>query len=190
MTRLAAAVLTAALMGLLLWSGLRRTDSNPAGPVPPGASAPELRADARTPAEDCVRSLLASARDGDVSSYLAAFTGKTRGRLEREVNERGRDAFADDLRRASATRKSHAVFAAVPEGPDAATVTLEAVYPDRNERQSFRVEKTDRGWLVAGVETVKSRQPGPRFGAPAAFLEPEGVPVPAAETADADGENP
>jgi hypothetical protein len=71
------------------------------------------------------------------------------------------------------------VFAAEPDGPDAARVTVEAVYPDRNERQTYRIERTDAGWLVAGVETVRGHQPKSKYGSPAVFVAPEGVPVPA-----------
>ena len=75
-------------------------------------------------------------------------------------------------------RKSHAVFAAEPDGPDAAIVTVEAVYPDRNERQTYRVESRASGWLVTSVETVKSHQPRSKYGTPAMYVAPEGPPVP------------
>jgi hypothetical protein len=93
------------------------------------------------------------------------------------VNERGREAFADDLRKASAVRKSHAVFAAEPDSDDQAHVTVETVYPDRNERQTFRVERFNGTWTVADVETVRSHQPQSKFGTPASYIAPEGVPV-------------
>jgi hypothetical protein len=112
-----------------------------------------------------------------VPAYLDAFSGPLRQRLEREVNERGRAVFADDLRRAARSRKSHAVFAAEPDGPGSARVTVETVYPDRNERQTYRVDKVDGGWAVAEVETVKSHQPKSKFGTPASYIAPEGVPV-------------
>ena len=57
-------------------------------------------------------------------------------------------------------------------------MVVEAVYPDRNERQTYRLERADGNWLVADVETVRAHQPRARFGAPATFREPEGVPVP------------
>jgi hypothetical protein len=174
--RLLAGVITVGLMGVLLWSGATRAPAP--NPEPMGPPVTEVRSAAATPAEERVQTLMAAARMGYVGAYLGSFTGPLKQRLAREVAERGDEAFADDLRKASASRKSHAVFAAEPDGPDAASVTVEAVYPDRNERQVYRVERTDAGWLVAGVESVKSHQPKSRYGEPAAYVAPEGMPVP------------
>ncbi|MCA1685132.1 MAG: hypothetical protein LC745_03945, partial [Planctomycetia bacterium] len=142
-----------------------------------------------SPAEERVRGLLRDAGAGDVTAYLSAFTGPLRQRLERDVKERGMRAFADDLRAAAKSRKSHAVFTAEPDGDEAARVTVENVYPDRNERQTYRVERKDGGWLVADVETVRSHQPTSKFGAPAHYVAPEGVPVQGALRVD-DGADP
>jgi hypothetical protein len=156
-------------MGLLAWSGTRR----PAAPRGPADGASE----APNPAEAQVHALLESARKGDVPAYLAAFDGPIRRRLEREVDERGRDAFAADLRAAALARKSHAVFAAEADGPETAWVVVEAVYLDRNERQTYRLDRGAGGWLVTEVETVRGHQPKAKFGTQATFEAPEGVPV-------------
>jgi hypothetical protein len=174
MKRLLAGVVTIVLMAVLLWNGARRDTSTPVDE----SSLVAARPSTIKPAETTVHALLASAKAGDVTTYLDTFTGPLKDRLSRQVAERGRAPFADDLRNASRSRKSHAVFAAEPDGPDAAMVTVEAVYPDRNERQTYRVEKTDAGWLVAGVETIKSHQPQSKYGAPVVYLAPEGPPVP------------
>jgi hypothetical protein len=170
-------------MGALLWSGARRVGPNAPGErtaaAPAGLPLTEARTGGVSPAEERVQALLASAAEGDVPGYLAAFTGPLKHRLAREVDERGRAVFADDLRRAALARKSHAVFAAEPDGPDAARVTVEAVYADRNERQTYRLERGGTDWLVSGVETLKGHQPSSKYGSPAVFVAPEGVPVPA-----------
>jgi hypothetical protein len=129
------------------------------------------------PAEARVNTLLEGAWSGDVPAYLDSFGGPLRDRLGREVEERGRDAFAADLKRAAQSRKSHAVFSAEPESDDVARVAVETVYPDRNERQTYRVDRGPSGWLVTEVETVRSHQPKAKFGTPASYQEPEGVPV-------------
>jgi hypothetical protein len=171
MKRLLAGVLTVMLMGFLAWSGIRRPASAPA------ADSGQAEANAPNPAEARVQALLRTAWGGDVAGYLDSFRGPLRQRLEREVNERGRDAFADDLRRAARSRKSHAVFAAELEGTDAARVTVETVYLDRNERQTYRLEAGSDGWLVTDVETIRSHQPKAKYGTQASYQEPEGVPV-------------
>jgi hypothetical protein len=169
MKRFMAGVLTVAIMGLLAWSGIRR---------PPAAQGPaEIAAEAANPAEARVHALLESAWKGDVAAYLDAFDGPMKSRLEREVDERGRDAFAADLRTAARSRKSHAVFAAEPDGDETARVVVETVYPDRNERQTYRIDRKPGGWLVTEVETIRSHQPKARFGDQADYQAPEGVPV-------------
>ena len=173
MSRVLAGILTVALMGLLLWSGLRR----PAAPPDDGTRVAEAD-DPAAGAEQRLQALLAGARDGDVSAYLDAFAGPLRQRLQREVDEQGRDAFAAELRRAARARKSHAVFAPEPEGPDTVRIAVESVYPDRNERQTYRLDKTPDGWFVTDVDSVRGHTPMAKFGTPASFQEPEGVPVP------------
>jgi hypothetical protein len=173
MKRVLAAALTVVVMGLLAWSGIRR-GADPSGA---GGASSSTASQAANPAEARVQALLDSAWTGDVDAYLAAFDGPIRDRLEREVAERGRDAFAADLRSAARARKSHAVFAAEPEGDDVARVTVETVYPDRNERQTYRIDRRPKGWLVTEVETVKSHQPKAKYGTQASYEAPEGVPV-------------
>ena len=184
MKRALAGALTVAIMALLLWAGTRR-------PGPSGASEPGTAAvpDPSQGAEARIQKLLDDAARGDVAAYLAGFGGSLRQRLERERDERGRDAFADDLRRAAAARKSHATFAPEPEGEDAARVTVETVYPDRNERQTYRLERGTDGWHVTDVETVRSHQPAAKYGSAASYEEPEGPPVQPGVTVETGGDN-
>jgi hypothetical protein len=171
MKRIIAGLLTVALMGILLWSG-RNRPAAPAGPGPSqgGSNAPD-------PAAVRLGGLLESAWNGDVTGYLECFSGALRQRLEREVSERGRDAFSADLKRAARSRKSHAIFAVEPEGTTAARIVVETVYPDRNERQTYHLAQETSGWLVNDVETVRSQVPKAKYGMPATYQEPEGVPV-------------
>ena len=90
-------------------------------------------------------------------AYLAAFGPALRERLGREAEEKGREAFAGSLRAAARARKSHAVFAPEADGPDAARVVVESVYPDRNERQTYRLERSEGGWR----DRRRRDRPGP-----------------------------
>jgi hypothetical protein len=172
MRRFLAGLMTAALIGSLLWFGSRRTADTSILRM-----SPDRTATPSTGAEASVESLLVSASSGDVAAYLAGFGGDARKRIEREVTEREREAFAADLRRAAGARKSHAVFAGEPEPDGAVRVTVETVYADRNERQTYRVERVDGAWLVTGVESVRGHEPNARYGTTAAYEVPEGVPV-------------
>jgi hypothetical protein len=173
MKRVLAGSLTAVVMGLLLWAGSRRP-----GPVAETSGAKPSGPETR------IQRLLEDSARGDVASYLACFGGRLRARLERELAERGRDAFASDLKRAAEARRSHATFAPEPDGTDAARVTVETVYPDRNERQTYRLVQGADGWLVTEVETVRSHEPKAKYGAPATYQEPEGPPVQAGLTVE------
>jgi hypothetical protein len=175
MKRLLAGLVTVALMGVLIRAGLRDSGAG-ANQENTTISSSEESGSSSNP-DDRVRSLLADASTGDVSAYLAAFAPSLRARFEREVNEKGQAAFAESLRSAAKARKSHAVFAPEADGPDASKVVVEAVYPDRNERQTYRLERIEGGWLVADVETVRGHRPQAKFGTPASYQEPEGVPV-------------
>ena len=179
MKRLAAGLLTAALMALLIRSGLRSPESGTgiAAEASPAGDAPLAGAEAR------VRALLLDASAGDVAAYLDAFAPPLRDRLAREADEQGRAAFAGSLRSAASARKGHAVFAPEGDGPDGARVVVESVFPDRNERQTYRLDRSGGAWRVADVEDVRARRPVAKFGAPASFREPEGVPVPTEEPA-------
>ncbi len=164
MKALIAGLLTAAVLAAMLLLGSREIVKTPPTDPP---SADAQGEPAVNPAEEAVRALIRSGDEGDVAGYLESFSGPIRARLEREVAARGREAFADDLRRAAGARKGHAVFAAEPDGDDSARVAVETVYPDRNERQTYRVVKSRDGWRVTEVATVRSRQPAARFGASA-----------------------
>jgi hypothetical protein len=170
MKRILPGFLTLIVMGVIAWAGLRR---------PFEREAPrEKDVEFASPAEAQVHSLLRSAREGDVAAYLATFDRPLRARIEREIDEQGRDSFVAALRQAARSRKSRAVFAPVPEGDDLVSVVVESVYPDRNERQTYRLGQRPEGWLVTEVTTVRGHEPTSKFGSPASFQEPEGVPVP------------
>lgn len=178
MRRLLAGILTALVAAALLWAGSARSPNAPTNrqmyAEQPATISP---IEAPDPARAAIQALIDAAARGDAASYIGAFTGDLKRRLEREMNERGREAFAADLRRSADARKSHAVFEANPESPQRARVIVESVYLDRNERQTYRLEKEGESWLVSEVDSVKTRQPKAKFGQPASYIAPEGVPV-------------
>ncbi len=187
MKRPLAALLACLIMGGVLWTGLRRP-----GPWASGSSASRTRADRHdgvsgadlNGASDRIESLLEAARQGVLASYLESFDGPLRTRLERQAEERGCAAFAADLRRAAAARKSHAVFAPEPDGePSSARLVVELTFTDRIERQIYRLVCADSGWIITDVETARDHVPNKTLGSLASFQEPEGVPVGSDETA-------
>jgi hypothetical protein len=179
MKRSMAAAVAAIFVVLLIWSGVRgrREGAPPGSPVVATGSAAEDGPTGR------VRAMLAAGRDGDLTAYLDAFTGDLRDRVAREADEKGHQEFRSALRGAAAARSSVAVFAAEPDGPDGARVVVESVYPDRNERQTYHLVRTDGdaaaagGWRVADVEMARGAEPAVRVGSYASFNGPDGPPV-------------
>ncbi len=181
--RLIAATLTLLLAGMLLWTGRRGGLSRPTESRGDSTPSP-VRDESASAAEASLRGTLDAARQGDVEAYLSSFAGPLRQRLEHDVEARGRGAFGDDLRQAARARKGHAVYSPEPDGPDAYVITVESVYPDRNERQSYRLERSSGNWLITAVETARGRTPANKYGELADFKAPEDVPVPTDEPAE------
>ena len=184
MKRVAAALITAIVMTLMTWTALSQSRSpmNATKAVMTDSTSQDspLPTSARFEgATLCIESLLASARAGDVASYLTAFGGPLRDRLAREADEVGRDVFALQLRRASQARKSHAVFTPEPAGGsgDGAWIMVESTFADRIERQTFRLEHAPSGWIITETETAREHVPKTPLGSLAKYQEPEGPPV-------------
>src|ERR1035437_706117 len=107
-----------------------------------------------------------AARAGDVSRYLAGYTGQMRTALQRSLEESGGAAFARYLQSLDAGVKGMAVSVEI-SGAREAKACVEYVYQERNDVQVVYVEKESGGWGMAraeGVQSVKAAIPsGPRI---------------------------
>ncbi|MFO0959434.1 MAG: hypothetical protein U0800_18700 [Isosphaeraceae bacterium] len=151
MRRIVAAALTLAILGLMVWS------ANRGGSLPTAA-----REDGP---EEHLHRLLQKAREGDVTAYLDAFGPPIREKLEREVAERGLFDFAYYLKKAAATRKGLVVYDPERDG-DQATILVESIYLDHNERQRYHLKRSPSGWRVIDVETSRPNSPADPYGQP------------------------
>jgi hypothetical protein len=174
--QLIAGILTLVIAGVLLWTG-RRGGLPQSAPGQDSTESSRFRDEPALAAEAILRDTLDAARNGDVVAYLSSFAGAIRHRLDQNVEERGRAAFANDLKQAARARKGHAIFAPEPDGPDAYVITVESIYPDRNERQAYRLERSSGSWRITAVETARGRTPSNKYGEPAEYQAPEDVPV-------------
>jgi hypothetical protein len=112
--------------------------------------------------------MFAAAAAGDVAAYVACFTGTERGRLERELVDGRREAFARSLVQAVTELRGRAVFAEAPLDPeaDAARYTVDRVYPTRTERQVYELVREAGGWRIQSVHTARAFQPETPYGTP------------------------
>jgi hypothetical protein len=182
--KLVAGLLTLLLAALLVWIGRGgKRDQRDSGPEPLSPSTTEE--EPGRAAEAALRGTLEAAGKGDVTAYLSSFGGALRQRLEHEVQGRGRAAFAGALQQAARARKGHALFAPEPDGPDVYVIAVESVYPDRNERQAYRLDRSpDDQWLITAVDSARPSTPRNKYGELAEFQAPQDVPVQAEDAAE------
>lgn len=116
--------------------------------------------------QDAVYAMLAAARAGDVSAYLASYDGALEARLRQSAAEMGDAAFAKYLRDSNAAIKGVAVDAPQQAGAAEARLRVEYVYQDRNEAQTMLLRRIGGAWKIArvdGSERVKTLVP---YGSP------------------------
>ena len=154
MKRLLAASITVAVLATVLWISRR--------------SAP-IRVDspANLP-ETCIERMFSAAEQGDVATYLDCFTGAERLRLDRELADQSRKAYATSLREALRDLKGRAVFAAGTndQRTNEVGLTVERVYVNRAERQTYRLVRLPDRWRIANVQAVQAFQPATPYGTP------------------------
>ncbi len=177
------------LAGVLLWTGSRWEPPQLESTGASFAASPAQELPALAAAE-FLRGTLDAARKGDVAAYLSSFGGALRQRLQHDVEQQGNAAFAADLQRAARARKGHALYAPEPDGPGAYVIIVESVYPDRNERQAYRLERTDGNWLITAVEPKRGHTPLTRYGELADLQPSQDVPVPTQEASNSPAADP
>jgi hypothetical protein len=117
--------------------------------------------------QDAIYAMLDAARDGDVTKYLAAYTGSMETALRQSITESSETAFRKYLQDTNAALKGVAVMA--PEavaGDREVKVRVEYVYQDRNEAQTMNLEKTSSGWKIARVDSAERVKTLVPYGTP------------------------
>jgi putative IMPACT (imprinted ancient) family translation regulator len=116
--------------------------------------------------QDAIYGMLDAARSGNVTAYLARYTGPMLASLQASVRETTETAFSAYLRDSQSAIKGVAVIDPQVTSDREASVRVEYVYQDRNEVQIMRLEKADGQWRIAsvdGAERVKTLVP---YGTP------------------------
>jgi hypothetical protein len=128
--------------------------------------APKAAAKADPTPQDAIYAMLDAARLGDVSTYLASYTGQMEASLRQSLAETTAAGFAKYLKDSNAAIKGIAISEPQTLTDREVKVRVEYVYQDRNEAQTMYLEKSDRIWKIArvdGTERVKTLVP---YGTP------------------------
>jgi hypothetical protein len=136
-----ATILTVTVLALALGIGLGRTTGwhvpKPVRPEP----------------QDTVYAMLDAARSGDVTRYLANYSGAMEAALEQSLAESGQAAFANYLVQSNAQVKGVAVSEPQQVSESEVRVRVETIYQDRNEAQAMYLEKGSGGWKISRTDT-------------------------------------
>jgi hypothetical protein len=95
--------------------------------------------------QDTIYAMLDAARYGNVDQFLAAYTGDLQTSLRQSVTPQ----YLKDM---NAPIKGVALSEPAPLNEREVKVRVEYVYQDRNEAQTFYLEKTGADWKIARVE--------------------------------------
>jgi hypothetical protein len=133
-------MILAAALGVVVF---RKTDL--------GASIRGLTQRSNPTPQDAIYAMLDAARTGDVTRYMACYTGQMEQSLQRARAESA--DFAKYLRDSNAALKGIAVMEPQALSDREVKARVEYVYQDRNEAQFFYLDKTGSGWKISRVES-------------------------------------
>ena len=118
--------------------------------------------------EGAVYAMLEASRAGDVSAYLAQYSGPMAATLRAVVAEKSEAGFRDYLRATNAEVKGIAISGVRQVSDSEAELQLEYIFQDRNEVQSVKLERQAGRWKIVRVDSAERVK----------TLVPYGTPVP------------
>lgn len=116
--------------------------------------------------ESVVWRMIEQSRVGNVRGYLECFEGATRLQLERNTRDMGEARFSEYLRENMAKIKGIAVYDLQKPGQDQATLVVEYVYQEKNERQRLSLKKERGTWWIVIAGASERIQPLVPYGKP------------------------
>jgi len=114
--------------------------------------------------QDAIYGMLDAARSGDVTKYIASYTGEIKQSLQRAKSESV--DFAQYLRDSNAALKGIAVTEPQPLSDREVKARVEYVYQDRNEIQYFYLQKLPGGWKISRVDSAERVKTLVPYGTP------------------------
>lgn len=108
------------------------------------------RGPART--EDVIWKMIVAARTGNIQQYLDCFSGSSLATLQDDRKQsKSEAAFRDYIRRDAQDIKGLSIINGRQQGPEKAVFDVEVVYSDRNEDQTFSLQKTKGAWKITAI---------------------------------------
>lgn len=117
--------------------------------------------------QDAIYAMLDAAREGDVGKYLEHYDGPLAASLKQSAAEQGEPRFAQYLRETNEPVKGIAVQEPQPVRDGAVKVRVEFVYQNRNEAQTFHLERQGERWRIVKLETAERVKTLVPYGSPA-----------------------
>ena len=116
--------------------------------------------------KDTIYAMLDAARGGDVKAYLAQYTGSMAAFLQRAAEETTAAGFQAWLTTRNAEIKGVAISEPQMLSDRETSIRVEYIYQDRNEVQMVFLEKVDRAWKIARVDSSEQIKTLVPYGAP------------------------
>jgi hypothetical protein len=148
MKKIAAFLLTAALIAGAVYLSVSRQSGENAGP------------------EQVVWRMLDRSREGKVKEYLDCFSNPLRSQLQATARNMTDTKFSEYLVDSSKKLKGAAVSDIRQQDQGQATLVLEYVYADRNEKQRLNLKLENGNWYIASSEGSQRIQPLIPYGKP------------------------
>jgi hypothetical protein len=173
--RLAAAIVLLAAASVA-YQGLRSRAGTgvvgtQSGPGPASAGGDDASAEGDAIARPVNQAFDAAGR-GDLERYLEQFADPLRSQLARTRAEKGEAYLRDYLARLAGPVKGVAVRLSEKQelGPDSVRVPVELVYQDRNEVQTFHLQRGEEGpsasWRIRRIDAARAAPTLIPYGTP------------------------
>jgi hypothetical protein len=146
-------IITAVAMAGLLVFAIARRNVRRAEPVETGP-------------ESAIYAMLEAARTGDVSRYLAQYSGPMASTLRAVIAEKSEPGFRDYLRSTNAELKGIAISGVRQVSNSEAELRLEYIFQDRNEVQSVTLERQSERWKINRIDSAERVKALVPYGAP------------------------
>jgi len=105
--------------------------------------------------QDTVFRMMDAARDGDVRKYLDCYTGAMQSNLRQIVAEKGESTLATYIRNFNSAVKGVAIQEPQTAAGTDVKLRVEFVYQDRNEVQTYYLERAGSAWKISRQENAE-----------------------------------